>query len=152
MACANFFQVSCFAAVPAHHICCYLAVFERVDCAAASSAFPLEERVRELFLRGSIAWALVFGLASVLRFLGVPLGCVRLLVALFFATLRPVPPLGFFPDELPCYPHAMSSQLLAELWGAAVGDENHGHDLLLGDVIEVALVCNVKDPARVLYH
>ena len=62
MACANFCQVSCFAAVSAHLVGCYLAVFERVDCAATSSAFPLEERVSELFLWGSIVWALVFGL------------------------------------------------------------------------------------------
>ena len=49
--------------------------------------FPLEERVCQLLLRGSVVWALVYGLASVLRLWGVSLNCVCLFVALFFATL-----------------------------------------------------------------
>ena len=46
----------------------------------------------------------------------------------------------------------MASQFLPELWGAAVGYEDHGHDLLLCDVIEVTLICDVQDPVRVRYH
>ena len=115
MVCADFRQVSCLVAVPAHYVRCYLAVFHGVDCAAASSAFLLEERVGKLFLWGSIVWALVFGLASILRFLGVPLDSVGFFIVLFLASLRSVPPLGFLSDKLPRYPDAMSSQLLPEL-------------------------------------
>ena len=74
-------------------------------------------------------------MASVLRFLGVPLRIPLygecFLVALFFATLRSVPTLRLFPDELPCDPDTMATQLLPELWGAAVGDEYHRHNLLV---------------------
>ena len=80
MACADFRQVSCFVAVPTDCVCCYLAVFHGVDRAAASSAFPLEECVGKRFLWGSIVWALVFGLASILRFLGVPLDSYTVLL------------------------------------------------------------------------
>ena len=34
-----------------------------------------------------------------------------------------------------CHSDAMSSQLLPELWGAALGDEYHSHDFLLRDVV-----------------
>ena len=45
VASANLCQMSCFVAVPAFHIRCYLAVFQRVNCAASSSALALEEGV-----------------------------------------------------------------------------------------------------------
>ena len=48
---ANLSQMSCFVAVPALHIRCNLAVFQRVYCAAASSALALEEGVCLFFLR-----------------------------------------------------------------------------------------------------
>ena len=31
-------------------------------------------------------------------------------------------------------------------------DEYHGHDFLLGDVVEVALICDVQDPVGVRDH
>ena len=46
----------------------------------------------------------------------------------------------------------MLLQLLPELWGSAERNENQFHDFLLRDIIEVALVRDVQDSVRVLYH
>ena len=55
--------------------------------------------------------------------------------------IRPDPSLG-----------AMALQLLPELWGSAMRDKNHGHDLLLCDVVEVTLIRDVQDSVRVCNH
>ena len=46
----------------------------------------------------------------------------------------------------------MASLLLSELWGSAMCDEDHGHDLLLCDVVEVTLISDVQDPVGVRDH
>ena len=57
------------------------------------------------------------------------------------------PALGFLSDELPGDANPVSPELLTELWEPAVGDEDHGHD-----VVQVALVRDVQDPVIVLDH
>ena len=91
-------------------------------------------------------------LASVLHLAWVFLDGESFIVALFFAPLGPVPALGFLPDELPCNRYPVAAQLFAELRRTAVGDEDHGHDFLLGDVFQVALVRDVQNCVRVLDH
>ena len=85
-------------------------------------------------------------------FSGVSFHRVCLLVALFFTTLRPIPPLGLFSDELPRDADPVSPEVFAEPGGAAVGNEDHGHDLLLSNVVKVALFRDVQDTVRVLDH
>ena len=68
MASADFCQVSYLATVPAYYLRRYFAILHGVYCIATAPAFPVKERVCQLFLWGSIVWALVFGLASVCAF------------------------------------------------------------------------------------
>ena len=118
--------------------------------------FPWKKASASSFLGEALFGRYVFGLASVLRFQGVPLGIslygVCFFVALLLATFRPVPPLHLFPDELPCDPDTMATQLLPELRGAAEGDEHHRHNFLLGDVVEVAFVGDIQYSVGIRYH
>ena len=62
-------------------------------------------------------------------------GSVGLIAGGSFGSFGTVPPLRLLADELPRDTDAVATQLLPELGGARVGDEDHGHDLLLCDVI-----------------
>ena len=61
---------------------------------------------------------------------------------------RSVPALGFLADELPRDAYTVAAQFLAELGGVAAADEDHGHDLLLRDVVQVAFVRQFLDSVR----
>ena len=62
-------------------------------------------------------------------------GFFVMLKALLPFSQRPVSALGFLMYELPGDAHVVVAQFLAEMRGATAVDEDHGHDLLLRDVI-----------------
>ena len=130
--------------------------FDGVCRAATPPALPVEECFRELALALSASRARVPGgcgaLVPLIGSRGVPLDRVSLPVALFLASFGTVPPLRLLANELPRDTDAVATQLLPELGGARVGDKDHGHDLLLCDVIEVTLIRDVQDPVRVRDH
>ena len=43
-------------------------------------------------------------------------------------------------------------QFFPELLGAAAADEDYGHDPLLGDLVQVTLVCEVQDAVGILHN
>ena len=55
---------------------------------------------------------------------GIPLDRVGLSVTLFLTAFGAVPALSLLPDELPRDADAVATQLLPELGGARVGDED----------------------------
>ena len=101
----------------------------------------MEEGLRELTLALSAPRACIPGgrcaLVPLVGPRGVPLDGVCLSVALFLASLRTVPSLRLFAYELPRDSDTVATQFLPELRGTRVGDEDHGHDLLLLSLIHI---------------
>ena len=115
--------------------------------------FPWKNASACSLLGEGLAWHGFFGLAFSQSLAWFLCHGQRFVVAiLLLASRSPVPACALFPDELPTYALALAARVLSEAGGAAPSDKDHCHDLLLGDFVQLAIVCQVGDLVGVLNH